>query len=189
MKEGISMAKFDHVNWEEERKQLTVHAMIAAKGFPRIFDMGVSVEDVVADVLLEFFKSPNGLGWDPKRGRLHAFLRKRVKQRLIDHIRRDAKIAKSVDDTSSTEEFLTPHVSPVGTTRCEYAEYRDQLLEIVGDDQDLRDLIEATQLVAGGANVNQQLSEILDRPVSEVVNLKRRLMNNPKVRECYGQRK
>lgn len=183
------MPKFDRVDWESEYKQLIVAATSIAQGFPETFDMGLSVEDVVEDVWLEFFRSPKGLGWNPKKGPLWAFLRPRVRLRLIDHIRRHKKVAGSLDDTARAGKFPIPHLHPQGSSNCEYAEFREQLLEIVGDDPDLRDLVACTELVDGGANVNQQLSEILEKPVSEIVNLKRRLLKRPEVRECYDQQK
>jgi hypothetical protein len=58
---------------------------------------------------------------------------------------------------------------------------RGKMYEAVGDDQDLRSLIAATELTTGEHNVNQELAEILGKTVRQVVNLKRRLLNNPKV--------
>ena len=183
------MPKYDQVDLPSEHKRLTVAAMSDAHGFPDTFDMGLSVEDVVGEVWLEFFKSPKGLGWNPKKGSLSAFLRVRVKRKLIDHIRRDKKVAGSLDDTDRSDKFPIPHQNPPGPSNCEPAEFRKQILHLVGDDPDLRDLVTATDLVDRGANVNQQLSEILGKPVSEVVNLKRRLLKIPSVRACYEQQK
>ena len=183
------MPKFDRVDWESEYKQLIVAATSVARSFSETFDMGLSVEDVVGQVLGEFFGSRNQLGWNPKKGSLSAFLRPRVRLRLIDHIRRDKKVAGSLDDTDRAGKFPIPRLHPQGSSNHEYAEFREQLLEIVGDDPDLRDLVACAELVDRGANVNQQLSEILEKPVSEIVNLKRRLLKIPEVRECYDQQK
>ena len=187
--EDSFVPNLDQVDWESEYKRLIVIATLDARSFPKTFDMGLSVEDVVGDVLLEFFRSPRGLGWNPKKGPLSAFLRTRVKQRLVDHIRRDKKVAGSLDDTDRSGEFPIPRLHPQGSSDCEYAEFREQLLQLVGNDPDLRDLVACTEWVDGGANVNQQLSEILGKPVSEIVNLKRRLLKIPEVRACYEQQK
>lgn len=183
------MPKFDQVNWESEQKRLIVAAISDARSYPETFDMGLSVEDVVGEVWLEFFRSPNGLGWNPKKGSLSAFLRRRLKRRLVDHIRRDKKVAGSLDDTDTSGKFRIPHQDPPGSSGLEDAEFREHFLSLVGDATDLRDLVTATEFVDRGANVNQQLSEFLGKPVSEIVNLKRRLLKIPEVRAYYEQKK
>lgn len=183
------MPKFDQVDWVSEHKRLMVAATLDARSFPETFDMGLSVEDVVEEVWLEFFRSPNGLGWNPKKGTLSAFLRRRVNRRVVDHSRRDKKLAGSLDDTDTSRKFRIPHQDPLGSSDLEDAEFREHFLHLVGDDAALRDLVTATEFVERGANVNQQLSEILGRPVSEIVNLKRRLLKIPEVRAYYEQQK
>ena len=183
------MRKWEQVDWEEEYKRLVVVAAYAARTHPQTFDMGLSAEDVVHKVLLEFFESDNGLGWNPSRGSLSAFLGRRVKQRLLDHRRRQKKVAGSIDDNDSSLRIPAACVEPVAPREHSYAEFKGQLLNAVGPNQELRDLIEAPELTDDGANVNQQLAEILDKPVSKVVNAKRRLMNIQEVREIYESRK
>lgn len=69
-------------------------------------------------------------------------------------------------------------------------EFREKLYDAVDDDAGLRDLIAAVDFTTGAHNINQELADAMQKTPQEVVNLKRRLMRNPKVLELltvYGK--
>ena len=184
------MSRFNNIDWTALYKKLRIFADRLCERADATFDCGLSGEDVVCEVLEKFFESPNGLGWTKKKGTLENFLFRAVRNKVIDHLRRDRKIAGSLDDKSISLWPLRSHAETDPLARIEWEKTVSKMYELVGDDQDLRDLIAAVDLTDGGHNVNQQLAEIMDRTPQEVVNLKRRLMKVEGVKELlYEQRK
>ena len=178
------------IDWEVLGKKLRISADRLCRGAAATFDCGLSGEDLVSEVLQKFFDSPNGLGWTKKKGTLENFLFKAVQHKRIDHLRRNKKVAGSLDDTSISLKGMRSRAETDPLAKIEQEKLVSKLYELVGDDQCLRDLIAAVELTDGGHNVNQQLGEIMDKTPQEVVNLKRRLMYVEGIRELlYEQRK
>ena len=184
------MSRFEDINWSALYKRLRIVADQLCRGANRTFDCGLSGEDVVGEVLEKFFESSNGLGWTKKKGTLENFLSKVVKNKVIEHLRRNKKIAGPLDDSAISLKPPRSHAEIDPLAKNQWERLVTKMYELVGDDQDLRDLIAAVDLTGRGHNVNQQLGEAMDKTPQEVVNLKRRLMNVEGIRELlYEQRK
>lgn len=183
------MGRFDQTDWGRLYKVLLVAARVASAKAPQLFDCGLSADDLVGETLATYFASETGLGWKPKKGTLERFLVGVMKHKAIDHLRRQKHVGGSLDDGEHKIPEPTATDSIVSDT--EYAHTRDKLYALVDGDPELRDLIAAVDLISGKYNVNQELAEILNRQTTQdVVNLKRRLVNTPGVRELfYGEEK
>jgi DNA-directed RNA polymerase specialized sigma24 family protein len=147
----------------------------------------VSTEDLVQETLLAFFGSSNGLGWTLEKGPIEKFLVGILWNKARDHVRRQKKVGGSLDDESAG---IPPQATAGRQDKdCIFKDLREKLYAALNGYQDLKDLIAATELTTGAHNVNQELAEILGKTVPEIVNLKRRLMNDPRVKEIlYGTR-
>ena len=183
------VSRFDHIDWTALYKKLRVFADRLCGGAAATFDCGLSGEDVVGEVLEEFFESPDGLGWRKKKGTLENFLFKVLQNKVIDHLRRSKKVADPLDDTSFSPKAMHRHAETDPLAKIQREQLVCKMYELVGDDRDLRDLIAAEDLTDGGYNVNQQLGEAMDKTSQEVVNLKRRLLNVDGIKELYEQRR
>ncbi len=174
----------EEIDWGDLKKRLTVTAFQVVRS-AQLFDCGVSPDDVVTEVLLEFFESPRALGWNPKKGKLGVFLGVVLKRRLTDHLRREKYVARSSEDEESREHKPD---GPVPWRELDYEQFAEQILKEVDGDQELEDYVAASLLVDGGHNMNQQMAEILVVSESEVVNRKRRLMRHKGLKKLYEQR-
>ena len=104
---------YGDVDWERLLKQLHSNAVFLAGGASATFDCGVSAEDLVNETLGAFFADPNALGWKPKKGKLETFLGKVLKNKFIDHVRRDEHVAGSFDDEQFREGWRPAHHNSV----------------------------------------------------------------------------
>ena len=147
------MSRFEDIGWTVLYKRLRIVAGRLCRGANATFDCGLSGEDVVGEVLEEFFRSPNGLGWAKKKGTLENFLSKVVKNKVVDHLRRNEKIAGSMDDSGISLKPMRRRAETDPLAKIEQQKFLSQMYELVGDDQDLRDLIAAADLTDGGHNV------------------------------------
>jgi len=180
------VSRFDQVDWGRLDKVLRVAADFAVRGAPQCFDCGVSAEDLVNEVIEAFFADPNALGWRPSKGNLENFLVGVLQNKAKDHLRRERFVAGSLDDQD--RKLPEPAARANFAEELAFRQVQERLYALVGDDRELRDLIAATGLTSGRYNVNQELGEILGKTPREIVNLKRRLLNVPGVRELfYGQ--
>lgn len=182
------MTDANNIDYERLFKVLTVRAAGLLRGEDRCVDMGVDALDLARETLDAFFSASNMLGWNPGKGRLEDFLAGVLHNKFRIHRRRDRKTAGSLDDPDGGFAPREPERSPEEKAR--YKELEEKLCEAVGD-KDLRDFIAAVEWTTGGHAVNQELAVILGKSEREVVNLKRRLMNNGKVCElllmAYGK--
>ena len=184
------VSRFENIDWTALYKKLRISADRLCGGATATFDCGLSGEDVVCEVLGKFFESSNGLGWTKKKGTLENFLFKAVQNKVIDHLRRDKKVAGSLDDVGISLKAMRRRAETDPLAKIEREKLVSKMYELVGDDQDLRDLIAAEDLTDGGHKVNQQLGEAMSKTPREVVNLKRRLLSVEGIRELlYEQRK
>ena len=184
------VSRFGNIDWAVLYKKLQIFADRLCGGANATFDCGLSGEDVVCEVLEKFFESSNGLGWTKKKGTLGNFLFKVVQNRVIDHLRRNKKMAGSLGEAGISLKAMRRRTETDPLAKIEREKLVSKMYELVGDDQDLKDLIAAEDLTDGGHKVNQQLGEAMDKTPQEVVNLKRRLLNVEGIRELlYEQRK
>lgn len=182
--------QFEDVDWAGIYKTLFGHAQSLRWQWNvnQTFDCGVSDEDLVVETLTAFFESKNGLRWKAGKGaKLATYLCTVLHNKFVDHLRRANKVDGSLDDEAFTRKHLRHSDNPAPSA--EYKSLEEDMLAIVGDDPDLRDLITATELTDGGHNVNQQLAELLGKSPHDVVNLKRRLLNVKGIKELYEQRR
>lgn len=182
------MADWNSIDFKRLEKVLFIKAVAVVRDASRSFDLGISAEDLVKETLTSFLESCNGLGWSEKQGPLETFLGGVLLNKARTHLRRDKKVAGSLD--VENHGFPVVDGRPTPATQFESEEFREKLYGAVGDDTDLRDLIAAADLTTGAHNVNQELADAMGKTPPEVVNLKRRLMRNPKVLELlniYGK--
>jgi DNA-directed RNA polymerase specialized sigma24 family protein len=167
----LSQGIFATVDWDGTYKRLCVLADYVAKKVPDVFD-GVSIDDLINDVFVLFFESPNQLGWRPEEGELSRFLMGVLKHKVLDHMRRQAKTVGSFDDPNFMQQFKFSSnafmTNPVFTTD-------NDLLETISGDTQLEDLVSAVELVDSGRNMNQLFAEALNTTPDDIANRKRRL--------------
>lgn len=165
--------RLGNVNWGLLLQRLVARGVFMANRAPDIFD-GVSVEDVVADALLEFFSDKNQLGWNPAAGRLETFLWVVVKRNVLDRLRR-ARRQSSIqeEDVLGVAEQSGAVISDPRTG----LDTRDRLEYLksfaLGDSQ-LEELLSAAARV-DGSNINQEIAEVLHTSPEAIRNLKKRL--------------
>ena len=181
------MNHWDKVDFERLYKVLRITAEAAVRDAPESFNMGFSAQDLAHETFSAFLNSANALGWNPARGPIEKFLAGVLWKKARTHLRRNRKVGGSLDDPKGPQLELARNATV--DSDIEFQNLKDRILAAVGDDQDLKDLIAATEQTSGEHNVNQQLAEILGKPVQEVVNLKRRLLNNQRVVRSLWPRK
>lgn len=178
------MAEARNIDFERLFKVLLIRATVLLRGEERSVDMGTSAKDLSGETLEAFFDSPNRLGWSEKKGPLENFLCGVLANKAKTHRRRDRKVAGSFDDKERSFPVISGERTP--EEKAQSKELEEKLCAAVGDDQDLRDLIAAVEWTTGGHCVNKELAEYLGKTAPEIVNLKRRLMNNQRVLELLG---
>jgi DNA-directed RNA polymerase specialized sigma24 family protein len=179
------VADWKHIDFERLYKVLFIKAVAVVRDAGRCFDMGVSAEDLVNETVTAFLESPNGLGWTEKQGTLERFLGGVLVHKARSHLRRDKKVAGSLDQDNHG--FPTQDGRPTQAAEVEWRDFNEKLYAAVAGDQGLRDLIAAVELTTGAHNVNQELADAMGKTPHDAVNLKRRLMNNQKVLDIYGK--
>lgn len=182
------MADWNSIDFKRLEKVLFIKAMAVVRDASRSFDGGVSAEDLVRETLTAFLDSPNALGWSEEKGPLETFLCGVLLNKARTHLRREKKVAGSLD--AENHGFPVVDRRPNAEAQYESREFFEKLYEAVGDDAGLRDLIAAVDLTTGAHNVNQELADAMEKTPPEVVNLKRRLIRNPRVLELlniYGK--
>jgi len=173
------VSPWDEMDFERLYKILRVAAEAVVRDAPQTFNMGCSAQDLAHETFSTFLDSPNALGWNPARGTIEKFLTAVLWRKARTHLRRHRKIGGSLDDPARPQ-FQAIAAGSVDA-EVQFDNLRAKIYDAVGDDQELRDLIAASEQTSGQHNVNQELAEILGKPVSQIVNLKRRLLNNRKV--------
>jgi DNA-directed RNA polymerase specialized sigma24 family protein len=118
---------------------------------------------------------------------LERFLAGVVRHKAIDRLRRQKHVGGSLDDPLCTPNEVPQIDSSV--VEAEFARLRERLYAILQNEQDLIDLIAATEFISGEHTVNQELADILGKSEQDVVNLKRKLQSRPAVKDLlYGKR-
>lgn len=157
----------DDVDWAEIYRQLYVYARLCLRHVSDVFD-GNSAEDMPGIVLLEYFESETGLGWNPAKGPLNQFLMVVLKRRMIDRLRRQRFIVGSLDDPDLHK--WQPTLKPE-----EPREAKLRLQEAARGDPKLEELVTAMRELDGNYKSNQQLASTLHTTVKDIVNRKKRL--------------
>jgi hypothetical protein len=180
--------RFQNIDWTRLYKALLVQAAGILRHYrgPDTFNGGQNCEDIVAEVLKDFYKSPNGLGWKESKGKLETYLGTVVHNKLVDRLRRQKRVGGSLDDP----DFSPPAHKSIRTAAPERAKtnIKEALCSLVQGDAELEDLITAAELVEGGPNVNQELGQILNKTPRQVSKLKERLLAIDGVKELYAAR-
>ncbi len=179
------MADWKHIDFERLYKNLFIKAVAVVRDAGRCFDMGVSAEDLVNETITAFLESSNGLGWNEKQGRLETFLGGVLVHKARSHLRRDKKVAGSLDQQDHA--FPVQDGRPTQAAEVEWKDFNEKLYQAVGDDEGLRDLIAAVEFTTGAHTVNKELADAMGKTPQDAVNLKRRLMNHRKVLDVYGK--
>src|SRR5215471_3850934 len=159
-------------------KRLCVFVRLSCWHMPDVFN-GLSAEDLPSEVLLSYLESPNGLGWDPLIGPLDKFLLVILRNKMIDHLRRQKHTAGSLDDPvylqqianspgNQTLDAPEPHAS-VPT------DWKAQDSRVDDGNRDLNALRWALEDIDDFSNINQKLAKRLKTTPSDIVNLKKRL--------------
>src|SRR5260370_37778752 len=164
---------YDPVDWASIYRRLHVVAARCTSRMPDIFD-GISAEDLVTEALTAFFQSTDGLKWDPAQGPLAAFLVGVLRNKAVDHARRQARFAGSIDDPDFAKRLCL--VQPTGAELVEQSELSKKAQQMARGDSELAELVIAMERVDGGHHINQQLAEQLRTTPEDIVNRRKRLV-------------
>lgn len=176
--------EYDDIEWETLYKKLWVYARSLKRtwGVDDTFDSGLSEEDIVSETLVLFWESKNRLGWKPNRGAtLGTYMCTVLRNKFIDHLRRTNKVGGSTDDENVARTLSEKGPDP--STNAKYKSLVKALLDLVGEDVDMQELIIATELTDGGHNINQQYADLMQKTPQDIVNIKRRLLNVKGIKE------
>jgi DNA-directed RNA polymerase specialized sigma24 family protein len=187
-KKRATLNRFQNIDWATLYKVLRVHTAATLRRYRGLdtFDGGQDCEDVVQEVLKDFYRSPNGLGWKQGKGRLETYLGTIVHNKLVDRLRRQKHVSGSLDDPDFSLPAENSHATPAPERAKTHT--KDALYSLVKGEAELRDLITAAELVEGGPNVNQELGEVLNKTPRQVSKLKERLLEIDGVKELYAGR-
>jgi DNA-directed RNA polymerase specialized sigma24 family protein len=149
---------------------------------------GLSAEDLATETLNKYLLSPNGLGWRESKGSLTAFLGTILRNKFIDHLRRQREVARTEDDSDES----SPRTESARNLDDDIAarELTDRLLNLVKgrkDEPELRDFIYAGSMISEGGKVNQQLADLMGVDEGEVVNRRKKLWRVAGVKELYEE--
>jgi hypothetical protein len=158
-------------------RNLCIRAAYLAALLPDVFNFGVSAEDVVHEVWVEYFSSPNQLRWDPAKLSLEKFLGYVVlPRRMIDHIRRNrygtSKFPISVDD----EGFVDYGSRDRSLESLEFEDLLNNLMAEASGDGDIELFIRAALEITERGKVDQQMSEIMGKRPRNIVNIRKRFL-------------
>ena len=162
------------IDWRNLYKRLFLFARALTCGRPDIFD-GMSADDLVSETILAFLKSNEQLGWNSKIASVEVFLCAVLRHKAIDHFRRHARAAGSLDDPN----FNFPIPLDNGQQLLQETLALEEMICSVKEsstESKLADLIRATSFVSNDGRMNEQLAEILGTTQREIVNLKKRLV-------------
>ena len=151
-----------------------------------VMHCGLSAEDLATETLNKYLLSPNGLGWRESKGSLVAFLGTILRNKFIDHLRRQKNIVRTEDHSGES----LPRAEIVRNPDDDIAarELGDRLRELVKgrqDEQELLDFIEAGLMISEGGKVNQQLADLLEVSDGEVVNRRKKLWRVAGIKELF----
>ena len=161
--------RYERIDWPVVYKRLRSLAGWLARGQPQVFD-GVSRDDLVSETILEFLNSENALGWDPDRGELEPFLCAVLKNKYLDHARRQRHYAGPI--SGAVEDRL---VVPPASDHLEEQELLTSVEDRVRGDKELEALVVAVQETDGTSCLNQELAATIGTTVADIVNRRKRI--------------
>ena len=171
------------VDWGILTKRVYWAALRLVGHADRVIDCGISsAEDLVAEAISEFFNSPNGLSWDGTEDGLVRLLCGVVRNKFLDHLRRDGKVHP--DSEAAMAGLLSKEVAPDDQAACKVVEAR--LIEAVRGhpkQRELEDFIVAASCIAETGLVDIQMADLLDISVDEVRNRRRMLLRIASIRQ------
>jgi len=174
----IKAAILDEIDWGAVYRRLRVFAFQIAREMPGVFD-GISADDLAGETLMAFLADPNGLGWNPtSQENLERFLCGVLKNKFMTHRRRSRNRVSVADDRLVPAPIV---IQPAQDTMIE------RIKAVAQGKKDLEELVEASQHIEDGANINQQLSAQLKTTVQDVINRRRRLARGLKKADWPGR--
>lgn len=160
-------------------KFLRVAAKRLTRDLNQTFDCGISMDDLVHDVMCDILRTHDLKGWDRQKGKLESFLHTLLKRKFIDHLRRQKFVANLNEEDMQNVPNKEP-VKNLAPTRVKENLFR--LIQGRKDESELVDLIEAAECIEEGGNKNQQMAELLDVSIGEIERRKKRLVRVAKQR-------
>ena len=146
-----SPKRYENVDWQRVRKVLVFRATQLSLASGQSPD-GAPPGHLADEVLTDFFLHPDGLDWEPKKGRLETFLRRMLDTRWIDQSR------------DCPEAELEP------------GRLLETIRRPVKGEPDLVELLEAVEMLDGDCGlVNEELATLIGTTVADVENRKKRL--------------
>jgi DNA-directed RNA polymerase specialized sigma24 family protein len=187
-KAAITKNRYQGIDFEDLWRRLYAYAVTLVRGAGVVIDCGVSAEDLVQETLQAFAESPNGLGWRESKGELRVFLGVVLRNKFVDHIRREKKVARP--DPDATQPCAARQSGVALDDGLALQELRDRLLILIKgrvDERELEEFILAASMTTSEGKVNQQLADLMQVDVSEVINRRRRLLRVAGVKELYEE--
>jgi DNA-directed RNA polymerase specialized sigma24 family protein len=179
---GTSARNPEPIDWPTLMRRLYA-AAARLVGHDRTIDCGASsAEDLVSEVLQQFYASPNGCGWNGTEAGLTRLLCRMVERRFIDHVRRDGKI--EIDSETPLASAICRELGP--DEHAAGNQLRDKLFEAVrghAREAELRDFIQAAGMLSDGSMVDKQMAGLLDVTAEEVRNRRKMLLRITSIRE------
>jgi DNA-directed RNA polymerase specialized sigma24 family protein len=167
----IKTAILDEIDWGAVYRRLKVFAFRIAREMPGVFD-GISADDLVGETIADFLADPDALGWNPTtEDNLTRFLCGVLKNKFMTHKRRSRNREGVADNRPVPVPVADPPTKDMMTERIKAA---------AKGKRDLEELVEASQDIDDGGDINQQLSERLNTTAQDVINRRRRLRRSLK---------
>jgi hypothetical protein len=167
---------------------LYLYAVVLTGGTNVVMRCGLSAEDLATETFNKYLLSPNGLGWRESKGSLTTFLGAILRNKFIDHLRRQKKLARKEDDSDETPpQTAIPRSHDDDIVARELAERLLGLVKGHKNEQELRDFIHACPMISETGKVNQQIADLLEVDEGEVVNRRKMLWRVAGVTELYEE--
>jgi DNA-directed RNA polymerase specialized sigma24 family protein len=185
---SIPQNRYQSLDLDDLWRRLYLYAAVLTSGTNVVMHCGLSAEDLATETLNKYLLSPNGLGWRESKGSLTAFLGTILRNKFIDHLRRQREVARTEDDSDESP----PRTESARNLDDDIAarELTDRLLNLVKgrkDEPELRDFIHAGSMISEGGKVNQQLADLMGVDEGEVVNRRKKLWRVAGVKELYEE--
>lgn len=180
---NLDRKAYEPIDWSLLYKKLYVYAIKLVGSANLVIDCGFSAEDLVNETLLEFWESSDGLKWKKSKGSLDHFLGRVLRNNFLDHIRRGKKVMGSLDDGDFREGVHDPdQIVDIGK-QVQSNRFVEAVYRCVKDNKGLEDLVTAAIMTTKDGKKNQQMADILATTTADIVNRKKQLLRNPKIRE------
>ena len=98
----IPQNRYQSLDLDDLWRRLYLYAALLTGGTSVVMHCGLSAEDLATETLNKYLLSPNGLGWRESKGSLTAFLGAVLRNKFIDHFRRQREVARTADDSDES---------------------------------------------------------------------------------------